>query len=82
MLEEKKALAVLIGEAWATRMVDKQRSEGARIGGDWPGSPDDVAILVAPLSADAAERHLLGQVILTNARRAWLALTEKRRPGG
>jgi len=70
-VRDQEALAVVVGEAWAQRMVDKQRSEGITIGGEWPGRPEDVAILAKPLSDNPDERQLLGQIILTNARRAW-----------
>ena len=78
-MKDKKALAVIVGEAWAKRMLDKQQSEGVTVGGDWPGRTDDIAILAEPLSDVADERQVLGQVILTNARRFWSTLTRKVR---
>jgi len=76
-MKDKKALAVIVGEAWAKRMFDKQASNGATVGGDWPGRTEDVAILVEPLSDDADERRVLVRVILSNARRAWLTMTQR-----
>ena len=76
MMKDKEALAVLVGEAWAQRMLDKL-SERPTVGGEWPGRPEDVAILAEPLSDDAGELQVLGQVILTNAQRAWQELTQQ-----
>ena len=73
-MKDKKALAVIVGEAWAKRMVDKMRSEGTTVGGDWPGRREDVAILVEPLSDKADERRALTRIIMANAKRAWRVL--------
>ena len=43
MMKDKEALAVVVGEAWAQRMLDKRLSEGAKVGGSWPGRAEDVA---------------------------------------
>ena len=80
MKKEQEALAVIVGEAWAQRMADKQLTEGATIGGQWPGRSEDVATLAKPLSDKASELKILGRVILTNAQRAWRGLTRQPAP--
>ncbi len=74
-MKDKKALAVIVGEAWARRLLDKQLSEGVTVRGNWPGRTEDVAVLVEPLSDKPEERRALGRVIVTNAERAWRAMT-------
>jgi hypothetical protein len=36
-MKDKKALAVIVGEAWAKRMLDKQVSDGATVRGEFAG---------------------------------------------
>jgi hypothetical protein len=80
MMRDKKALAVIVGDAWAKRMVEKQQSEGSTTGGPWPGRAEDIAVLARPLSDVTEEQQILGLVILRSARRAWRTLTTTRTP--
>ena len=55
-MKDKKVLAVIVGEARAKPMLDKPVSDGATVGGEWPGRTEAQAEMIG--AAVMVENHV------------------------